>query len=1143
MPPSADPSRPSADVLFASWLARHEAGEESDFEALCQEHPDAAARLRELLAQWQALREVLTRAGLGGSLSERLKTRYGPGVDPQVTLVSRDQVPSDVLSEVLSRLIGRGPASTRYRVQGEVAHGGMGAVLRVWDEDLRRHLAMKVMLGLRLPGSSATVPPGGSKMLTRFLEEAQVTGQLDHPGIVPVHELGFDAEGRVYFTMKLVQGRTLEQVFDELARGVGGWTQARVLGLIQRVCEAMSYAHAKGVIHRDLKPANVMVGEFGEVYVMDWGLAKVLGREDDKDIRIQEQPVPAGSEVKAHAGDPAGGTQDSPLYTMDGDIVGTPAYMPPEQAAGEIGAMGPHSDVYAVGAMLYHLLAGHMPYVEPGARLNNYAVLLSARGGPPEALHEVAAQSPAELVAICERAMAREPERRYPDMAALSEDLSSFVEGRVVSAYETGAWAEAKKWVQRNKPLASSLAAAVGLLVAGLAFSLTQKARADAKTLEAEDNLRLAQRAQAETDEQRRDAEARAEDVLRLSALQDLEDLLAEAEDLWPAHPDRIDGLRSWIARAEALVSELPRHRSKREELRALALPQTARERQLERESHPDFPRLRALRGELSARRTALLQRRDGVEAPLPGVDWSALPEEAQALAAQARPLVDAERTTFGREAEGLVLARRALELAGDDPRLRANLGDTLAWALFALGRDDQALDASAAALDAAPEESREEYAARLAELEAAVGEASSEEGLRAAGEELARLDQELAALEARVEERRDWRFPEEHAEARWWNAQLTKLIEGLEALRDPATGLLSPGGVSPEHGWAITSRLAFAEELEARSAEGGDLATAWAEALPAISEAYPGLDLTPQAGLLPLGPDPDSGLWEFAHQMTGIPAQRAPDGALVRTEETGMVLVLLPGGRFWMGAQSEDPSERNYDPQAQGDEGPVHPVELTAFFLSKYELTQSQWLRLTGSNPSYYQHPGGFASSLLHPVEQVSWQDCMTWLPRAGLMLPSEAQWEYGARAGTDTPWWTGPQRESLRERDAVNLADQAAAQAGATWAEIEDWPELHDGYPVHAPVGTYSANAFGLHDVAGNLWEWCLDGYDEGFYGRSPWVDPVAPWAGAADRVRRGGSFGHAALNARSALRISNTPSNAGNNLGVRPMRLVVE
>jgi serine/threonine protein kinase len=167
---------------------------------------------------------------------------------------------------------GRGSPSVRFLpfVRGFPIGPG-----RRKDEDLRRHLAMKVMLDEQ---------EGAASRLSRFLEEAQVTGQLDHPGIVPVHELGIDARGRVFFTMKLVKGKTLEHVFEAVRHGDDGWSVTRALSVVLRVCEAMAFAHEKGVIHRDLKPANIMVGRFGETYVMDWGLARVLGKKDTKDI-------------------------------------------------------------------------------------------------------------------------------------------------------------------------------------------------------------------------------------------------------------------------------------------------------------------------------------------------------------------------------------------------------------------------------------------------------------------------------------------------------------------------------------------------------------------------------------------------------------------------------------------------------------------------------------------------------------------------------------------------------------------------------------------------------------------------------------------------------------------------------------------
>ncbi len=370
----------------------------------------------------------------------------------------------DFTSEVLRRLAEREKPHTRYKLEGEVAHGGQGAILRVWDEDLRRHLAMKVILGEGEASKTGVTSSVSSSALGRFLEEAQVTGQLDHPGIVPVHELGLDSEGRVYFTMKLVKGEDLKAIFDLVHEGREGWTQTRALNVMLKVCEAMAYAHSKSVIHRDLKPSNVMVGRYGEVFVMDWGLARVAGEEDRKDIRIRPEMTTTElrSERRASA-DP-----DSPLITMDGDVVGTPAYMSPEQARGDQNAMGPRSDVYAVGAMLYHLLAGEAPYVPKSSRLNNYAIWAQVQQGPPKPLHELAPTALAELVAICEKAMAREASKRYADTEALAVDLRAFLEHRVVSAYETGAVAELRKWVARNKPLAVASAAAVLALVGGL---------------------------------------------------------------------------------------------------------------------------------------------------------------------------------------------------------------------------------------------------------------------------------------------------------------------------------------------------------------------------------------------------------------------------------------------------------------------------------------------------------------------------------------------------------------------------------------------------------------------------------------------------------------------------------------------------
>jgi formylglycine-generating enzyme required for sulfatase activity len=341
----------------------------------------------------------------------------------------------------------------------------------------------------------------------------------------------------------------------------------------------------------------------------------------------------------------------------------------------------------------------------------------------------------------------------------------------------------------------------------------------------------------------------------------------------------------------------------------------------------------------------------------------------------------------------------------------------------------------------------------------------------------------------------------------------------------------------------SVKERLAFARTVHQETIEKYDVE--WEEAIASIanveeSPAYHGLRMKPQIGLVPIGKDPASGLWEFAHIQTGEIPDRDEEGKILLTGETGLVFVLIPGGTFGMGAQKEDEDKPNYDPQAVSYEGPAHQVTLTPFFLSKYEMTQGQWERFTGKNPSLYTSGGLVPMPPLHPVEQVTWEDCDRVLSRLDLALPTEAQWEYAARGGTTTVWSTGNDRDSLI--GAANLADQAAQRAGAAWPEIKDWPELDDKFAVHAPVGSYRANPFGLHDVHGSVWEWCRDwftGYDQPVRDG----DGARLLSGGRARVYRGGSFIGPASGARSAIRSNAAPEFRFSGLGCRPSRVATE
>ncbi len=448
---------------------------------------------------------------------------------------------SPASGELLRRILAQGSKGARYKLRGEIARGGMGAILRVWDEDLGRELAMKVVLGTDGEQADPTTSDLDGKRVSRFLEEAQITGQLDHPCVVPVHELGLDAQARVYFTMRLVKGRDFGRILELAEAGQEGWSRTRALGVLLRVCEAMAYAHSKGVVHRDLKPANVMVGNFGEVYVMDWGLARVLGRADAHDIRRRDASGTSSLHIARR--DKRRDWLDWAFVTMDGDVVGTPAYMPPEQARGKIEEISARSDVYAIGAMLYHLLAGQMPFVGRGETKSGVEVLNALLEGPPKPLREVRDDVPAELEAICEKAMARDMADRYVDTLELAEDLRAFLEGRVVKAYQTGAIVELRKWVARNRALATAAAAAIVFLIAGLIGSLWQKSKADQNALlaaekagEAERKGALAIASQALAEQRAGEAAASAR---RAEAVRDfLAGMLSKADPLQSGERD-----------------------------------------------------------------------------------------------------------------------------------------------------------------------------------------------------------------------------------------------------------------------------------------------------------------------------------------------------------------------------------------------------------------------------------------------------------------------------------------------------------------------------------------------------------------------------------------------------------------------------
>jgi formylglycine-generating enzyme required for sulfatase activity len=749
------------------------------------------------------------------------------------------------------------PSDARYQIADELGRGGMGAVFTVRDRTLDRELAMKVLLA---PPPTLEAGPADQRRRRRFLREARITGQLDHPGVLPVHELGEDRSGHLFFTMRRVTGDDLGCLFEDMREKGGAREMNRALRLLQRVCETVAYAHHHGIVHRDLKPPNVLVGERDEIFVTDWGLAFHWGEEQEEEA--------------TSSGEPRG---NDPLRTAAGTVLGTPAYMAPEQALGLREGIGPRTDVYALGAILYQLLNGHPPFVVTGEKTPATAVLEALADGPPP----TRAGSPPELVSISRKAMACDPADRYRDAGGLATDLDAYLEGRAVAAHGSGAWTQLAKWIGRHRSLAAVMAAVL-ILVPSILVKRGWDDRERANLLQS------------------------FTDITRIHQLED------QARHLWPARPERVGEYEEWLSAVEEHREKLEDHRTEN-----LALK------------------------EMYGKGNSVLER------------WHL--ESQRSLIQETERLL--EGTTIPDVKKRRTIARRLTGVI-DDPR----------WLEFTDSIDN-----------------------------------------------------------------------------------------------DPR---------SP----------------------------------------YSGLSIPPQHGLLPLGPDPDTHYWEFAHLPTGDPPRgRGLDGEWLLEPETGVILVLLPGGVFTMGASPEEGGKEDEYVLDENGEYLPQTIWLEPFFLSKYEMTWAQWNRIIPEGQDR-ENPG----EELHPAARLMWNTTKGRLTRFELELPTEARWEYAARGGTESPWWSGEEPEQVIRCEHI-LSGGSDSPTGSL------------------RVGSRSSNPFGLHDILGNVSEVCIDYY--GSYHLPPAPGDGYRWIRSLRTVIRGGSFDLGVERARSACRAD--PGRRGPSVGVRPAR----
>lgn len=369
-----------------------------------------------------------------------------------------------------------------YQLGRMLAKGGMGAIIEARDQNLQRPVALKVILS----GAEASVD-----MVQRFVTEARITGQLQHPNIVPLHELGVTTDGVVYYTMRKLDGVPLNVVLDRLRARDKETLRTHSLPVLltafQKVCDAVAFAHSRGVVHRDLKPENIMLGDFGEVMVMDWGLAKVLtSDESESDTRfIARNLKPAA-------------IADDTYATLAGEIKGTPRYMAPEQVVGEGSEIDERTDIYALGAILYSILTLHPPVAGEDVNevLNNVATgaitsptvfnsHTSANGKPPGSAnvgpitppvleHCPDRRIPSSLSAVTMKALARRKERRYQSVAELQQDIEAYQHGFAPAAESAGLLKQMWLLIRRNRTEFSLVGAALVTIIALVGWFTSQ---------------------------------------------------------------------------------------------------------------------------------------------------------------------------------------------------------------------------------------------------------------------------------------------------------------------------------------------------------------------------------------------------------------------------------------------------------------------------------------------------------------------------------------------------------------------------------------------------------------------------------------------------------------------------------------------
>ena len=432
------------ELLISEWNLRRELGEQPSATEYAARFPALAARFqRLLLLQGDAL--TAEHSSQNPKLSD---TILGVTDGSQ----SVDSTNANAPAERRDKDKFPGSSGKRFRVIRPHAKGGLGEVFVAKDEELNREVALKEIQAQY---------SGNLESRSRFRLEAEITGNLEHPGIVPVYGFGQYSDGRPFYAMRFIRGDSLKEAIEEFHRrfalasghsmneGEASLELRKLLGRFVDVCNAIEYAHSRGVLHRDLKPGNIVLGKYGETLVVDWGLAKAQGQNEQTDAALG--PVL-----------PSSGSGSTP--TLLGSAIGTPAYMSPEQAAGQINELGPATDVYSLGATLYHLLTG-----KPPVKANSLPeILLLVQSGKFSAPTQVRSDIPRALEAVCLKAMALHADDRYKSPLNLADDIERWLADEPVSVYREPFLIRMRRFVRRHQVAVTGSAAAIVVAVVGL---------------------------------------------------------------------------------------------------------------------------------------------------------------------------------------------------------------------------------------------------------------------------------------------------------------------------------------------------------------------------------------------------------------------------------------------------------------------------------------------------------------------------------------------------------------------------------------------------------------------------------------------------------------------------------------------------